>query len=98
MSKVRPRLTANQIRHPGSLLAESSISALASTFGSGVGSPLEARLVTSIRALRTTTWLRSRAGSTTCSPEGPLCFGGTKVAPAVLDRASDFFAKVSPPN
>jgi hypothetical protein len=26
MSKVRPRLTANQIRHPGSLLAESSIS------------------------------------------------------------------------
>jgi hypothetical protein len=27
-----------------------------------------------------------------------LCSGGTKVAPAVLDRASDFFAKVSPPN
>lgn len=39
MSKVRPRLTANQIRHPGSLLAESSISARASTFGYGVGSP-----------------------------------------------------------
>jgi hypothetical protein len=79
MSQVRPRLTATQIRHPGSLLAESSISARASTFGSGVGSPLGARLVTSIRALRTTTWLRSRAGSTTCSPEGagraipPVC-------------------------
>jgi hypothetical protein len=35
-----------------------------------LGRPLGARLVTSIRALRTTTWLRSRVGSTTCSPEG----------------------------